>query len=63
MGTILDFLKSVLGNDAFIGSFVFVAIGIFIWWARGIKEKLSKVDEHEKHMDEFRDAVSKIQGG
>ena len=62
MGTILDFLKSVLGNDAFIGSFVFVAIGIFIWWARGIKEKLSKVDEHEKHMDEFRDAVSKIQG-
>lgn len=59
--TVFEFLKSVLGNAAFIGGFVCVAIVFIVWWGRGIKEKVSKVDDHEKHMDEFRDAVSKIQ--
>ncbi|MBQ9178433.1 MAG: hypothetical protein IJ140_05520 [Prevotella sp.] len=54
-------MKSVLGNAAFIGGFVCVAIVFIVCWCRGIKEKVSKVDDHEKPMDEFRDAVSKIQ--
>lgn len=64
--TVFEILKSVFGNAAFIGGFVCVAIvGIALWlawWGRGIKEKVSKVDEHEKHMDEFRNAVAKFQG-
>lgn len=59
--TVFEFLKSVLGNAAFIGGFVCVAIVFIVCWCRGIKEKVSKVDDHEKPMDEFRDAVSKIQ--
>ena len=43
-----------------------IVVGIIIgalwlaWWGRGVKEKVSKVDDHEKHMNEFRDAVAKI---
>lgn len=61
---VFEILKSVFGNAAFIGGFVCVAIvGIALWlawWGRGIKEKVSKVDSHEKYMAEFRDAVSSI---
>lgn len=65
MDSIIDFLKIVFGDTAFVGGFVCVAVIVIAlwlaWWGRGIKEKVSKVDDHEKHMDEFRDAVSKIQ--
>ena len=64
MDIIIDFLKNLLGNTAFIGGVVCVAVIIgalwLAWWGRGIKEKVSKVDDHEKHMDDFRDAVAKI---
>lgn len=65
MEPIFDFLKEVLGSTAFMGGFVCVALvggALWLaWWGRGIKEKVSRVDDLEKHMDEFRDAVSKIQ--
>ncbi len=61
METIFDYLKEVLGNAAFMGAALVIFVLWFAWWARGIKEKVSKVDDHEKHMDKFLDAVSKIQ--
>ena len=60
METVIEILKDVLGNSAFLGGFVCVIVASAVWWARGIKEKVSKVDEHDQYMDEFRDAVVKI---
>ena len=61
---IIDFLKGLFGNAAFIGGFACVALvggALWLaWWGRGIKEKISKVDDHEQHMNEFRDAVARI---
>lgn len=60
MDIVLGLLKDVLGSNAFIGGVVCVFVIFVVWWCRGIKEKMSKVDSHEKHMDEFRDAVSSL---
>lgn len=57
-------MKEVFGNFATWG--IIISCGAFCgalwlaWWGRGVKEKVSKVDDHEKHMNEFRDAVAKI---
>lgn len=63
---IIDFLKGLFGNAAFIGGFACVALvggALWLaWWGRGIKEKISKVDDHEQHMEEFRNAVTAING-
>ena len=64
MEPILDIIKEILGSTAFIGGAIFVGIvvgALFLaWWGRGIKEKVDKVDDHEKTMDEFRRAVAKL---
>lgn len=64
MDTVIELLKDLLGNVAFIGGFVCVALvggALWLaWWGRGIKEKVSKVDDHEQHMEEFRAAVARI---
>lgn len=60
MDIVIEFLKDLLGNNAFIGGVVCVLVVLAAWWARGIKEKVSKVADHEQHMDEFREAVAKI---
>ena len=60
MDTVIEFLKDLLGNYAFIGAVICVLVVFAVWWARGIKEKVSKVDDHEQCMDEFRTAVARI---
>ena len=64
MDAVLDFLKELLGNTAFVGGVIVVGLIIgalwLAWWGRGIKEKVSKVDDHDQHMNEFRDAVARI---
>lgn len=60
MDIVFEFIKGILGNGAFIGFVAVVALVFLVWWSRGIKEKVSRVDSHEKHMDEFRDAVTSI---
>lgn len=60
MDIILEYIKDLLGSNAFIGGFVCVVLLCGVWWARGIKDKMSKVDAHDEHMNEFRDAVSRI---
>lgn len=60
MDIVLGYIKDILGSDAFIGGAVVVAIIFFAWWAWNIRGKLSKVDSHEQHMNEFREAVVRI---
>ena len=49
-----------MGNSAFIGLVLVCFLFFCAWWGRGIKEKVSKVDDHDKCMDDFRKAVAKI---
>jgi len=60
MEAILNFIKDLLGDSAFVGFVAVVVLVFLVWWARGIKEKMSKVDFHENYMNEFRDAVARI---
>lgn len=64
MDAVLDYLKELLGNTAFVGGVIIVGLIIgalwLAWWGRGIKEKVSKVDDHDQRMNEFRDAVARI---
>ena len=60
MEIVIEFLKDLLGSNAFIGGVVCVFIVFAAWWARGIKEKVSKIDDHEQHMNEFAEAVAKL---
>lgn len=64
MEEVIVFLKAVFGNYATWGIIIscaaFCGALWLAWWGRGIKEKVSKVDDHEMHMNEFRDAVAKI---
>lgn len=71
METTIEFIRNLFGNQATWG--IVLLIGTLVlcmsaaWWWRGIKDKVSKVDDHEKHLDEhddqmkeFREAVVKI---
>lgn len=41
METVIEFLKDLLGSNAFIDGVVCVFIVFAAWWARGIKEKIT----------------------
>ena len=64
MEPILEIIKEILGSTAFIGGAILIGViagALFLaWWGRGIKEKVDRVDGHEKTMDEFRRAVAKL---
>ena len=66
-----ELLRDLFGNQATWGILLFVGILVLCmflaWWGRGVKEKVSKVDDHERHiqdhdkqMGEFREAVIKL---
>lgn len=60
MEVVLQYIKDVLGNSAFVGLVVVGGLLFLVWWARGIKDKMLKVDDHDQQMDEFRNAVTRI---
>lgn len=41
---VLNFLKSFFSDESFLGLLLFCAVGFFIWWSRGVYEKVKSIE-------------------